>query len=93
MPETTAKLGKVSAKMIDAEVKELRQAVKIPCLHRSSVDSDSSDEVGGSRNSITNSPQIQKLNLRPVSICLAGAAPVGCPKKGEVITPMNWIGL
>lgn len=51
MLETTAKLGKVSAKMIDAEVKELRQAVKIPCLHRSSVASDSSDEVGGSRNS------------------------------------------
>ncbi len=45
MLETTAKLGKVSAKMIDAEVKELRQAVKIRCLLRSSVDADSSDEV------------------------------------------------
>jgi len=38
-------------------------------------------------------PTLQKLNRTPVSIRLPGKAAVAWPKKGEVCTPENPIGL
>lgn len=36
---------------------------------------------------------LQKLILIPVSNCLAGAAAIGLPKKGDVIIPTKLVGL